>query len=279
MEIFETAGLSCKHILESLEKGYSADEIKGAIVVKQLHDKVELAAYSGFIQGIRELHIVEDEITEEQSKVILHQYVKKEAHKIMYNSDGYMSLRSKYLNFETQIKPIFDRVVWIIHDRDRRLTNGSYRSLTALLFAIDSHNSLVNHIIFRSWGYPLSAARDHLTYIKDEINFYATLSTVLSFDLSTSLAELNKKYGDSRIFTKVNTGRSLLGYGSDYISFTDSDEKVRTIYYSGFEEALCKFLEKNEKDFFLSNHLIIEEGFPTVRKYFEDFYPEVIIPK
>ena len=278
LEFFKTAGLDCSHVLESLEQGYSSDEIKGAIVVKKLHDKVEIAAYAGFIAGIQELGIVSDEITDEQSRFIL-KYVKQEAHRIMYSPDGYMSLRNEHLNFTTQIKPILDRVVWIVHDRDRRLTHGSYRSLSALLFALDSHNSLVNQIIFRAWGYPLSAARNHLHHVKDKVDFYPTLGRILSFDLSKSISEMSKRFSDSRIFTNVNTGKTLFGYGSDYISFEDGKGKLRTIYSGSFDEKLCDYLESEEIDFFLSNKLFDDGSFPTVRKYFEDLYPEVIIPK
>jgi hypothetical protein len=287
MEIFPVqGGLSPKRVLKSLKLGYTQEEIQAAVVVKGLHDEVELAAYAALIQGCEELGISTDAITEEQSFRLLHKYVKASAHKVMNGPDGYMSLRGKHLNFEKQIQPILDKVSWIVHDRDRRLTNGVYTSLTKLIFALDSHNSLVNHIIFKAWGYPLSEARDHLSEIKEKAKFYGKLNAIVHFDVSDALARENDRYNRTRIFSHVQFhekyGKTFFGFllGSEaYLSFQDSEEDTRTVYARDLNQPLSEILDGKEKDFLVSNGLVNLETPTTVRAFFLEFYPEIILPE
>jgi hypothetical protein len=167
-------GYTWEEVAVRITQGFTPSEIVNAVKVKLLHDKVEIAAYAALQHGIEDFQLVRTEntteLSEEQSHTLLHRYVKNAAHKVMRASDGYITLREKYLNAK-QIEPVMSKVMVIITDRDSKLTRASYQCLEALVAALDEHNSMVNAILFNAWGVPLKKNYCHLTEIKAKAGY------------------------------------------------------------------------------------------------------------
>lgn len=167
----------------------SVEEKERANEVKQIHDLIEEVAYRAFAQKVTELNITQDRITEEESGKIL-SYIKAQAHKEMYKKeDGYIVARARLLNY-SQVERVIQSVGKIVHDRDTKLTDARYYSLSELLMGLDDHNTMVKEILLQSW-YKCSSFSDpdheHLDQIKDQVDFYQTLDKQLEFNLKEAL--------------------------------------------------------------------------------------------
>ncbi len=166
----------------------SAKEEAAANTVKALHDLVEQIAYEALIEGIEGLGIKTDAITEKQSERLLYQ-VKLRAHQEMYKKGGYISSRGTLSN--SQIQNLIAKVAKIVHDRDTKLTDARYHSVSELLLGLDDHNGLVKDILRSSWAKTSIQDPDHrhLDQIKASVNFYSRANKLLSFDLNQKLNE------------------------------------------------------------------------------------------
>ena len=74
---------------------------------------------------------------------------------------------------EKQFQPVILRVSDIVSDRDTKLTRATYTTLEDLIANLDTHNTMVNAILFNAWGVPEKTGIDHLTEIKAEAGFIA----------------------------------------------------------------------------------------------------------
>lgn len=259
--IFATEGFDPEDIISSLDY-FSLKEIENAIIVKRLHDKVEHAAYAALAEKVKALKIKKDQISTEQSHEILYA-VKAAAHKVMRADDGYMPQRGKFLNLN-QLGPVIAKVSWITHDRDRKLTNGSYTSLTQLLFALDDHNINVNKILFSAWGYPMKYFEKHLDMIKEQVNFYVIINGELSFDLAESLHMLRIQHNNiARHFREVTYADSKLSFTLDgkhiEIARTQLDDLISGTVVHNMLDNIC--LATNEQ---------------TIKQFYSCYFPELI---
>jgi hypothetical protein len=166
----------------------TAHEATQAQAVKGIHDVIEEVAYRAFVTAVRELGITTNDISAEQAGAILF-HVKKEAHRELFRSGGYMAERGKILTPE-QIAGVIRKVGEIIHDRDTRLTDSRYRRLTTMVMGFDSHNAMVKGILLRSWFKNDSFSDDdraHLEEIKGRVDFYPELGKILPFNFGEAL--------------------------------------------------------------------------------------------
>jgi len=118
-------------------------------------------------------------------------YIKKVAHVELYKigPNGYGN-RGKILD-KSQFTILFQYIGKIVHDRDTKLTDARYTSMTDLLMAMDDHNNMVKEILFRSW-YKNPGIVDpehrHLGKIKASVGFYGKMNAQLGFNMETALA-------------------------------------------------------------------------------------------
>ena len=98
----------------------------------------------------------------------------------MDKKDGYIQSRTK-LPYE-QVQEVIRNVGLIVHDRDTKLTDARYYTITDLTMALDDHNTMVKEILLKSW-YKCPKFIDphhtHLDEIKERAGFYATLNPQL----------------------------------------------------------------------------------------------------
>ncbi len=153
--------------------------------VMGIHDQIEEVAYKAFADIVEELGIKGDAITEEQSGKIL-AYIKKQAHVEMYKKGGYIAKRGDLLG-KDQIQFLLGQVGKIIHDRDTKLTDARYHSLSSLLLALDDHNAAVKDILIKSWFRCPVADPTHLDQVKERIRFYDRTNASLGIDLQAAV--------------------------------------------------------------------------------------------
>lgn len=177
----------------TLKSTATPTELEQAEAVKEIHDRIEVVAYSAFVEKVKELGIRGNKIPEEASVEIL-KHIKIKAHREMFKEGGYMKERGKMLG-PNQIKHLSTQVGKIIHDRDTKLTNAQYSTVSDMLLALDDHNTMVKEILLRSWCMCPEfedSTHAHLDRIKREVNFYPELNAQLGFDLETSLKTSKK---------------------------------------------------------------------------------------
>ena len=179
-------------IAQELGTQCSPQEIENAKKIFFVHNLIEEVCYKSFATIVKELGITDDEITEQQSGQIL-AYIKKMAHVELRKPGGY-SLTGRNMITPEQFSQVISNVATIIHDRDTRLTDARYYSLTDLCVALDDHNSYVKNILFRSWFKCGQMTCDsHLTMIKDIVGFNGRISDQLGFDFEHALT-IKKEY-------------------------------------------------------------------------------------
>ncbi len=104
-------GYDVEGIKQRLSERFTTEEIYHAVVVKLLHDRVEITAYQALQNGIIALQLYtgrhSTRITQEQSKYLLHYCIRRAAHADMRSEDGYVTLRGKYLNMK-QLGPVIE---------------------------------------------------------------------------------------------------------------------------------------------------------------------------
>lgn len=172
-------------------------EKEGANEIWALHDVIEEIAYRAMAQKVVEMGITEDEITEQQSEEILGA-IKVAAHKELYKKDGYWASRTKWLN-QSQFGHLISKIAVIIHDRDTKLTDATYHSLSELLLGLDDHNTIVKTILLTSWfkcQEVVDESHMHLDRIKERVSFYQHMDGQLRFCLRDQLIE-RKAFWDS----------------------------------------------------------------------------------
>ncbi|MBX7066298.1 MAG: hypothetical protein K1X28_03615 [Parachlamydiales bacterium] len=216
-------------------------QLERAKAVMEIHDEIERIAYDAFADIVERLGIKGDAITEEQSGIIL-QYIKKQAHIEMYKKGGYIDTRGKLLG-QDQIAGIMANVGKIIHDRDAKLTDARYHSLSELLLGLDDHNEFVKKILIQSWCKCAVTDPTHLDYIKAKAHFYPRMDRNTGINLGKACAAraafwdqhfpgLREASMDaSKRFVKILEVRNFLG--GDAVSY---DSTHRTLKFrSGYD--------------------------------------------
>ncbi len=166
----------------------SSTEKINALAVKELHDRIEEVAYQALVAGVKKLKIREDVLTKEQSGELLGM-VKDAAHLELFKDNGYMNSRGKIL-LSSQVQTLFRHIGKIVHDRDTKLTNARYYTLSDLLLGLDDHNTLVKDILLSSWfikQLSYDEEHTHLNEIKEKVKFYPQMKKLLNFDLESAL--------------------------------------------------------------------------------------------
>ncbi len=175
--------------IKKLGSECSEKEFDRAEQIKAIHNVIEEVAYRAFAEKVVQLGISQNVLTEEESGKIL-AHIKMKAHQEMYKKEGsYISERVKLLD-SSQITEVMKNVGKIVHDRDTKLTDARYYTLSELLMGLDDHNTMVKEILVQSWyKCPKFSDSDHehLEQIKENVSFYATLDKQLKFDLKESL--------------------------------------------------------------------------------------------
>ncbi|ADI37732.1 putative uncharacterized protein [Waddlia chondrophila 2032/99] len=173
-EFLTDAGYKTDEVQQRINDGFTPEEIYNAVIVKQLHDRVEIAAYRALQEGIETLQLIKGRtstrISSTESDYLLHDCIRKAAHADMRSKDGYITMRGKYLNTK-QITPVIENVSVITTDRDSKLTKATYARFEELLANLDEHNTMVNTILFNAWGVPQKKEHIHLDEIKKKAEF------------------------------------------------------------------------------------------------------------
>ena len=170
----------------ALGSEYSRAELSQASAMKAIHDRIEMVAYQAFARKVSELEIRGDFITKSQSGEIL-SFIKQEAHKEMFKKGGYRGSPDVHLT-PAQLSYLISQVGKIIHDRDTKLTDAEYPSISELLLGLDDHNAMVKAILLKSWyGAMTLEDQTHLDKIKKAVDFYPAMNAQLGFNLETTL--------------------------------------------------------------------------------------------
>ncbi len=170
-------------------------DIQNAKNIFFMHNLIEEICYKAFAEIVTELDIRGDKITEEQSARIL-SYVKEAAHVELRKEGGYTK-KGREIITPDQFSGVLKNVTTIIHDRDARLTDARYYSLTDLCTALDDHNNYVKNVLFRSWFHCEDMfCATHLRMIKNIVNFNKNISARVGFNFEEALRE-KKGYYDN----------------------------------------------------------------------------------
>ncbi len=279
--------------------------------VKNIHNVIEEIAYRAFAEKVVGLHLTQDNITAEQSGQILN-YIKCEAHKELYKNGGYATERFKLLE-PCQVKKIIANVAKIVHDRDTKLTNATYYSLSELLLGLDDHNTMVKEILLESWyqcGRIDDCKHSHLQKIKDKINFYETLNNQLNFDLKDKLKDRQQfwetyfpgvrednKYSE-KFMNIMEVRHCFVGVQPEYDSTLDylkfgTNEVSYMVLPNELDNELKSFLQESDiKALFekgaavnqvrgcnLERSALLQDDKMTVRQFITSYFPEVKLPE
>ncbi|KTD60988.1 hypothetical protein [Legionella spiritensis] len=188
----------------------SKTEIENAKNIFFVHNLIEEVCYKALIEIVEELDIRGDTITEKQSGIIL-AHLKKIAHVELRKPDGYTN-KGRQMITEEQFSKVLANINTIIHDRDGRLTDARYRSLTDLCVALDDHNSYVKNILFNSWfRCDDMHCSTHLDMIKGVVDFDKRMAAQTGFDFARALQEKKDYYdtyhGSIRQIESPETGK------------------------------------------------------------------------
>jgi hypothetical protein len=214
-----------------------------------MHNLIEEICYTSLADIVIKLNIKGDKITEEQSRLIL-AYVKQMAHVELRKEGGYVKKGRDMISSE-QFDGVLANVATIIHDRDGRLTDARYYSLTDLCTALDDHNSYVKNILFRSWlRCGTLVSQTHLTMVKDLVNFDNRMTEQVGFDFSRALAAKKKHY--DTVFPSIREvvcSRSGEKTALKFVNLTEVratlDEHVDTLLTCDSNMPLAKALVNN----------------------------------
>lgn len=255
-------------------------EFEGAQEIFHLHNKVEEVAYSGLVNKVISLGIVRNGISENESQLLL-QHIKQVAHRELFRKDGYWASRTKLLKPE-QIDYVLKQYGHIVHDRDTKLTRGTYHYLSDLLMAFDDHNTMVKTILFTSWFQEPKPLEDenhsHLEMIKEKVRFYERLDEALPFSLKDVLEE-KKTFWDTYF-----PGKRLVGEGTseDFLNICHvryhfhvltegKNREIQTLdgtIHKIFRSSLARTATK-----LLGPHPFFDEAV-TLREFIEKYFPD-----
>ncbi|KTD43688.1 hypothetical protein [Legionella quateirensis] len=219
-----------KLLLKAQELGTqcSPQEIENAKRIFFVHNLIEEVCYEALAKIVKKLEITGDVITEQQSGQIL-AYIKKMAHVELRKRGGY-TLTGRNMITPSQFSHVLLNITTIIHDRDVRLTDARYYTLTDLCVALDDHNSYVKNILFRSWFKCDQMSCDsHLNMIKDVVGFNGRISEQLGFDFEHALS--NKKEYYNTYHTGIRTVENPVTGERSALKFTNLTE-VRSKFKS-----------------------------------------------
>lgn len=171
---------------QGLQSRCGQNEIENARRIFFVHNLIEEVCYKAFAEIVAELGITGDAITEEQSGQIL-AYVKKQAH-VELRKDGGYSKTGRQMITDAQFSLVIANIATIVHDRDGRLTDARYTSLTDLCVALDDHNGFIKNLLFKSWFLCGRMHSDtHLPMIKRLVLFNERMSRQVGFDFSEAV--------------------------------------------------------------------------------------------
>jgi hypothetical protein len=240
--------ISCVSKILHLGATCSEIEFANAMEIKRIHDLIEEVAYRAFVEKVKDLNIEHDCLTEEQSGRIL-SHIKAQAHREMYKKEGgYITERAKLLD-PSQVQRVIQNGGRIVHDRDTKLTDARYYSLSELLLALDDHNTMVKEILLQSW-YKCHNFSDrnheHLEEIKERVNFYGTLSEQLKFNLQGALRD-RKAFWDKYFPGKREANREI---SEQFVNIQEvrhyMEHKVNTLKGFDLDEQLIRYLNEEE---------------------------------
>lgn len=265
-----SVGLHKSSVVEALHQDSQClgPELVGANEIKDLHDVIEVIAYRSFAQAVKNLGITKDRITEEQSGKIL-AFVKEQAHVELYRDGGYWKERLNKLN-PSQVQGVIRAVAHVIHDRDTKLTDARYSSLSEMLMAFDDHNVEVKNILLKSWyKCPDFSDNDqgHLSYVKGEANFYPAMDAQLKFDLKGALEKRQEFY--NTYFPGLRAGVTSESRSTEFVNVLE----VRN-YFNGNQIEFCIDGPNNYQslNYTLSKPVFSLFGFKNFPKYIVEGY-------
>ncbi|GGI92487.1 hypothetical protein [Legionella impletisoli] len=193
IERYNEAFLKLSARAKTLGSECSQEEIEKAKNIFFVHNLIEEICYQALADIVVQLGICKDEITEEQSNLIL-AHVKEAAHIELRKEGGYSKKGREMITAE-QFNGVIRNITTIIHDRDGRLTDARYSTLTDLCIALDDHNTYVKSVLFRSWlRCEALSANTHLAMIKDIVHFNSQISQQVGFNFERKLAERKQYY-------------------------------------------------------------------------------------
>ncbi len=254
--------------------------------IKEIHDLVEEVAYQAFAAKVTELGIKEDGITEEQSGQILCA-IKSAAHKEMDKKDGYIQSRTK-LPYE-QVQEVIRNVGLIVHDRDTKLTDARYYTITDLTMALDDHNTMVKEILLKSWYKCPKFIDPHHTHL-DEIKERASVANRQAFWDNYFPGKRQACNGTSKEFVDIIDVRNYLAKkeGSrlnfatihNVYSFHDEDMDRKLIDLLNPDDQNALFQPREIKNLVRKcsqscDNTLLKENM-TLKQFLTKFYPECI---
>ena len=176
-----------------LDTPCSKDEIQNVKNIFFVHNLIEESCYKAFAEKVAELNITSDVITEDQAGQIL-AHIKKQAHVELRKEGGY-SRAGRSMITDDQFELVLRNIATVIHDRDSRLTDARYSTLTDLCIALDDHNNYIKNLLFKSWFRCSDMYCDsHLTMIKEIVQFNQNMSEQLGFNFKEALTSKKQFY-------------------------------------------------------------------------------------
>ncbi len=286
----------------SFISGCSFDEKSKAGQLMLIHNLIEEVAYRAFAEKIVSLNLVDDQISEQQSGDIL-AHIKKQAHIEMYKKDGYIAKRAQLLD-PSQVQKVIASVGKIVHDRDTKLTDARYPSLSEMLMGLDDHNTMVKEILIQSW-YKLEEFTDseheHLDMIKKNVSFYEMVDKQLKFDLKAELS-YRKAFWDhyfpgmrkaTEDMTQTDTTRNfveIMEVRALFQGFTLNEERCHfdSLHEADLGEKLFKYLSSSDQELFFEPRKVFNQvrgkSIPmlpliknesiTVKEFISRYFPE-----
>lgn len=224
-------------------------EVQNAKHIFFVHNLIEEACYDALPKVLIRLNIQSDAITPQDSLMIL-AYLKDAAH-VELRKDGGYTKKGREMITPAQFSRVLSNIATVIHDRDTRLTDARYSSLTDLCVALDDHNSYIKNLLFKSWFRCEALSWDaHLPMIKHIVNFNPRMTAQLGFDFEQTL-ETKKKYYDVHHEcirevespTKEKSALKFVNITEVRARFNDP-VMIETLSQSGRETPLIECLEK-----------------------------------
>ncbi len=235
---------------QRLDASCTEEEMEKAKNIFFVHNLIEEVCYRALPDALKKFGITTDTITPAQSMNIL-AYVKEVTHVELRKEGGYTK-KGREMITPAQFNGVLANIAIIIHDRDARLTDARYSSLTDLCAALDDHNSYIKNILFKSWfRCPQLSCDTHLAMIKDIVDFNQRISEQLGFNFEQSLSE-KKAYYDIhhqkiRAIECPTTGEKT---AKRFVNLTEvratfDDEVIEKLLYIDRQSPLLEYLEKN----------------------------------
>lgn len=225
------------------------EEVRNAKNIFFVHNLIEEACYDALPKMLIRLNIQSDTITPQDSRMIL-AYLKDAAH-VELRKDGGYTKKGREMITPAQFSRVLSNIATVIHDRDTRLTDARYSSLTDLCVALDDHNSYIKNLLFKSWFRCEALSWDaHLPMIKAIVNFNPRMTAQLGFDFERTLNSKKEYYDvhhecirEIESPTKEKSALKFVNVTEVRARFNEPG-MIETLSQSGRETPLIECLEK-----------------------------------